>query len=103
MLKKLTTFNTEDSSLNRLMNLLQQVINPIVDNQLLDSTFVKSVPLAVGDNVVNHKLNRSVVGWIVTRKRGPGNFYDKQDTNPTPTKNIIINSDTIVTVDFYFF
>jgi hypothetical protein len=103
MLKKLITFYTKDDEMNRLMNNLDSALAPLFTNNFLDYSLVSNVVLAVGDNQVDHKLSRAPLGWVVTRKRGAGNFYDKQDTNTTPTKNYTINSDAVVTVDIYFF
>lgn len=97
------TFYSKNEEMNKLMNNLDIALAPIINNSFLDFSLVKDISLAIGDNLVDHKLNRTPNGWVVVRKRGAGNFYDKQDTNTTPTKNYIINSDTAVVVDIYFF
>lgn len=103
MLPKFKTFNTQNIELNRLQDNIADGFGPVLTADILDFNIVKSQVLKVGDNVVNHKLGRPPVGWIIIRKRGPGNFYDKQDSNVTPASNIVINSDSAVTVDIYFF
>jgi hypothetical protein len=103
VLPKFKTFNSSDIELNRLQDNIADGFNPVLTADILDFNIVKSQALKVGDNVVNHRLGRPPVGWIVIRKRGAGNFYDKQDSNPTPSANIVINSDSAVTVDLYFF
>lgn len=103
MLPKFKTFNTADIEMNRLQDNIETSVNSVLTAVILDYNIVTNVALVVGDNVVNHLLGRAPIGWFVVRKRGPGNFYDKQDSNPTPTRNYIINSDSAVTVDLYFF
>lgn len=103
MLAKFKTFNTQNVEMNRLQDNIADGFGPVLTAEILDFNIVKSQVLAIGDNVVDHRLGRAPIGWFVVRKRGPGNFYDKQDTNPTPTRNIVINSDSAVTVDIYFF
>jgi hypothetical protein len=103
VLPKFKTFNSQDIEINRLQDNVGDGFNTVLNAGILDYNIVSNQVLAVGDNIVNHKLGRAVIGWFIIRKRGPGNFYDKQDSNPTPTKNIVINSDSAVTVDFYFF
>ena len=103
MLPKFKTFNSQDIEINRLQDNVADGFNRVLTSAILDFTLIKSVALKIGDNVVNHELGRNPNGWIVVRKRGPGNFYDKQDSNTTPALNIVINSDSAVTVDFYFF
>jgi hypothetical protein len=103
VLPKFKTFNSQDIEINRLQDNVADGFNRVLTSAILDFTLIKSVALKIGDNVVNHELGRNPNGWIVVRKRGPGNFYDKQDSNTTPALNIVINSDSAVTVDFYFF
>lgn len=103
MLPKFKTFNSQDIEINRLQDNVADGFNRVLTSAILDFTLIRSVVLKIGDNVVNHELGRNPNGWIVVRKRGPGNFYDKQDSNTTPALNIVINSDSAVTVDFYFF
>ena len=103
MLAKFKTFNTQNIEVNRLQDNVADGFNPVLNALILDYNIVEKQALTVGDNVVNHKLGRAPIGWFIIRKRGPGNFYDKQDSNSTPASNIVINSDSAVTVDIYFF
>lgn len=103
MLPKFKSFNSSNMEINRLQDNVADGFNPVLNSPILDSVIVSNVVLSVGDNVVNHKLGRPPLGWIIIRKRAAGNFYDKQDTNTIPNRTIVINSDSAVTVDFYFF
>jgi hypothetical protein len=103
VLPKFKTFNSQEIEINRLQDNVADGFNRVVTSAILDYTIIRNVALKIGDNVVNHQLSRNPIGWIVIRKRGPGNFYDKQDSNTIPAQNIVINSDSAVTVDFYFF
>jgi hypothetical protein len=103
VLPKFKTFNASNVELNRLQDNVGDGFNSVLTASILDYNIVTSQVLKVGDNVVNHRLGRAPLGWFIVRKRGAGNFYDKQDTNPTPAANIVINSDSAVTVDIYFF
>lgn len=103
MLKKLITFYTKNEEINRIVNNFDNAISPVLSNPFLDYSLITNVSLTTGDNLVDHKLSRAPVGWVVVRKRSSANLYDKQDTNTTPTKTYVINSDAAVTVDIYFF
>lgn len=103
MLKRLVTFNVDSQDLNRFMGNVDTTLNPIIQNPILDYNIVKSVSLSIGDNLVNHKLNRVPQGFYLVRQRSPANIYDKQDSNQTPKVNFILHSDAVVTVDIYFF
>ena len=103
MLRKLNTFNSQSQELNRMMDNLDLALNPVFNNEILDSNIVQSVALKIGTNVVNHKLGRAPIGWFSVRKRSPANLSDLQDTNKTPQLNYLIVSDAIAVVDIYFF
>jgi hypothetical protein len=103
VLPKFKTFNASNVELNRLQDNVADGFNTVLNAQILDFNIVTKQALKVGDNVVDHKLGRAPLGWFIVRKRGAGNFYDKQDSNSTPASNIVINSDSAVTVDIYFF
>jgi len=103
MLKKLKTFNSPNTELNILMNNLDYALDPVFNNPYLSFNIVKNVNLVVGDNQISHGLGRDLEGWVIVRKRGNADIYDKQDTNTLSSKTIIINSSRAVTVDFYFY
>lgn len=103
MLKKFVSLTLEDQDLNRVQSNVEKALTPVLTNLLLDSNLVREVPLVVGTNVVDHKLGRAPIGYIITRQRAAANIYDVQDTNSTPSKNFLINSDAVTNVDVYFF
>lgn len=84
-----------------MQDTLLRTLNPIFDNPIVAGTQLTQITLISGTNVIDHKLDRNLLGWIITRKRANANIYDTQDTNPTPSKNLILVSDAPVVVDIY--
>ncbi len=91
-LKELSLLQTQWSS----------VLNPVVANPANNGILLKSVPLVVGSNSVNHKLGRKWQGWSIVRWNGAtGTVYDTADTLPDLTINL--NSNAVLTVDILVF
>lgn len=103
MLTKFSTLNTPDYLLGKIQDNVKQAIDPISTNPILDSNLLQNVVLLSGDNTINHKLGRNLIGWIPTRVRASATFFDKQDSNQIPSKTLVINASASVTVDLYVF
>lgn len=81
-----------------------QQLNPLIANPTTNNLILKNVSLAVGTNVINHRLARPLQGWNPTRMRATAaNIYDLQDTNLTPQLTLILVSDANVVVDLVVF
>lgn len=78
-------------------------LNPLLTNPSLDSTVIKNVSLAVGNNVINHKLGRKLQGWRLVRQRAQANIWDAQDNNQMPELTLVLASDAIVSIDIEVF
>lgn len=64
---------------------------------------LKNITLTTGDNVINHKLSRDLIGWKVIRQRAAASIYDKQDANQTPSLTLVLNTSSDVVVDLEIF
>lgn len=95
--------------LPRRLNLSQtqdtwaQALDPIISNPLINGTLLKNVALVSGTNVINHKLSRSLVGWIPTRVRTSATFYDAQDQNQTPQLTLVLIASADSNIDLWVF
>jgi hypothetical protein len=74
-----------------------------VQTILVRTLLLTNQVLTPGANSINHGLNRTLVGWILTRVRAASTIYDTQDTNTTPKMTLDLNSSAAVTVDIYVF
>lgn len=94
---------TSDRTINQLQQNILASVNPIIANPLSSGILLQKIELKTGLNTVNHKLDRPLTGWMITRQRGPAAIYDKQDTNNTPAVTLLLVSDANVSVDLYVF
>lgn len=91
------------SLFSQMQNLWATILNPIINRPQNKSTIIQNLVLASGDNIIPHTLNRALIGWSVVRQRASATFYDKQDTNGSPTVNLVLNASAAVTVDLEVF
>jgi len=94
---------TEDRNINQLQRNIANALNPVLANPTVSGTIIENVELAVGSNIVDHKLGRKLQGWVIVRKRAAADIYDTQDTNTQPTRTLLLVSDAEVMVDIYCF
>ena len=103
MLKAIPRVQTDDRQINQLQQNFISAINQLMDTSILSGVLLTNVALVSGDNSVNHKLGKTLTGWIVVRKRAAADIYDKQGTNATPTQTLALNTSADVMVDLYVF
>lgn len=95
---------TEDDLLNRVQDRISDVIAAIQLSDIIDGVSLRNVSLVAGqDNFVNHKLNRKLRGWIVTRVRGNSVLWDLQDDNDAPTRTLNLRCSQDVIIDLWVF
>lgn len=79
-------------------------LNPLIQNPVLQTNLLTSITLRSGTNVINHGLGRKLQGWYIVRMRnGAAATYDTQDSNPSPTLTLNLNSSANVVVDLVVF
>lgn len=78
-------------------------LNPVLANPLVNGQLAGPFVLVVGDNVLNHRLGRTLQGWIVVLNNAAVTFYDKQATNQYPNLTLVLNASGAATVTLYVF
>lgn len=90
--------------INQLQQNISQSLNPLIANAITNGNIIENVSLNVGKNVVNHGLNRNLQGWLPIRWQGSwAQIYDLQNLNNSPSKNLILVSNSVVTINLYVF
>lgn len=79
------------------------VLNPVIDNPIVQGHILSNVALTTGTNTINHKLGRKLQGWIVVGRNNASTIYDNQAANPNPQLNLILTASAGVTVNLYVF
>ena len=74
-----------------------QQLNPVIYNELLQGQLLTNISLINGNNVVNHKLGRKLIGWFIVGINAPATIYDTQSTNQSPqlTLDLVSSADCL--------
>lgn len=99
---KLPYYKSEDLSLTLLQTAWGKIINPIISLPTNNGIFIKGINLVTGDNIVSHKLQRNLQGYIVTSMYNSySNIYTK--VSKQPTLNLILNASAPTTIDLWVY
>jgi len=73
----------------------KSLIDPLLENALNSVSIIDNVVLAIGDNVINHKLGRKQQGWLVLDVNASTTIYRSADFND---KTLTLNSSATATI-----
>ena len=63
--------------LNSVQDQIEQSVTPIAESEIVDGNLIKEIDLTTGaDNLIEHKLGREPLGWIVVRKFAAVDIYE---------------------------
>lgn len=102
-MQKFQKLNTPDRILGQIQDNVARVVDPLQKVPLNQGLLLENVALLSGDNVINHRLGRALIGWFITRQRSSAAVYDKQDLNRTPNLNLVLNASADVNIDLWVF
>jgi len=95
---------TTDNQLNKLQDNIAEAISPFIKNLLLDGSILSGIELVTGqDNIINHKLGRSLVGWLIIGNDTNAVVYDNQANNSLPNSTLLLITTANCTVKLYVF
>ena len=100
-LKFFKKVNTAIKDLYQTQENVEQVLTPILNSPIIDGVLVKDVDVGTSDTVVNHKLGRSPLGWIVIKRNENAVIYESATTNNNRDKVLILKASS-ATTDTYF-
>ena len=87
-------------NLPQLITTWATALDPIVRNQLIQGNLLNNISLINGVNVINHKLGRKQVGYIITDINGIAQVYRSQPFNDL---QLTLTSDSDVNVSLWVF
>lgn len=100
----LPIFYSKDQDLSMMQTKWASILDPVVNLPWSTGVLLKNVTLTSGANIVNHKLSRTLQGWMPVRFHGNfAQIFDTQDTNTMPSLTLLLNASTGVTVDLLVF
>lgn len=100
-LSNIELIQTDDGDVNQLQINVKKALNPVFNNPILSGNTM-TFQLAVGDNFINHGLNRALQGWTITDVNQPTTVYRNQGSSD-PTRILVLNSTAIASVSLYVF
>lgn len=75
-------------------------LNPVIANALLQGKVITNFVLAIGNNVINHELNRLQIGWYIVDQNAFSSIYRSKPFN---SQNLVLNSSAVVTISLWVF
>ena len=73
----------------------------MLDQELVSGVLIKDIDVGTSDTVVNHKLGRTPLGWIVVKRNENAVIYESATTNNNKDKFLILKASS-VTTDTHF-
>ena len=90
--------------LTKIQERLGRSINPVVNKAIIDGELLEDLDITTGQaNLVNHRLDRPLVGWIAVRKSANAVLWDEQATNEDDRRTLDLRSSANVTVSLWVF
>lgn len=77
------------------------LIEPFLSKPVINGVMLSDLNLVSGDNVINHRLQRNLQGYLVIAQNAAAQFYQKTSTMPELT--LVLNSSATVKVSLYVF
>lgn len=78
-----------------------KLIEPFLSKPIINGIILSDLNLVSGNNVINHKLQRNLQGYIVVAQNAAAQFY--QVVSPMPELTLILNSSATVKASIYVF
>lgn len=82
---QLPNFQSTPTNVNTPFQLMQTkwsaILNPVLSNPMTDPGLLTNITLASGDNVINHKLGKTPVGWIIVDINAVASIYRSASFN----------------------
>lgn len=87
-------------NLQMMQNRWASYLDPLLKNPMSSGVYVKDVTLAIGANVINHKLGRVPQGWMIIDIQGAATVYRSAAFNDL---TLTLTSSAAVTASLYVF
>jgi hypothetical protein len=69
-------YTADNREFNRLQDNIEQSLTPVIDSRIVDGVYIKEIDLSTSDTLVEHKLGREPLGFLVVRKFATGDVYE---------------------------
>lgn len=101
-MKILKKVNTPDPNLNQVQENVDRVLGNINENPILNGKIIDNIALTQDEPFeLNHGLERKIKGYMIIKKSGEADVYDRLSN--LPTKTHILTSSANVVISVYIF
>ena len=69
-------------------------VKQIANSPIIDGVLIKNIDVGTTDTVINHKLGREPLGWIIVRKNEAGEIYESTTVNNNRDKFLLLKAST---------
>lgn len=87
----------------QLMPKWAAILNPVIACPIINGLLLEDISLETGANVINHKLGRKLIGWIIVRQNADASIYDMQEFNQMPQLTLNLTSSADCNVSLWVF
>lgn len=95
---------TTDKDVNKLQENIGLVLEPVLQSSIIDGVLLRNLALSSSSTtLIEHKLGRKPLGWVLVRKRAQSDVWDTQDSNELQSSTLALNCSSDVTVDLWVF
>lgn len=91
------------NTIHQIQTIWSSLLNPSLNNPLLQGSFLNGLKLVTGNNQISHGLGRPIQGWIITNQNGVSSFYQPDSSQANPNSFFTLNSSAAVKVNIYVF
>tara|TARA_R100000084_G_C4602578_1_gene124003 strand:+ start:506 stop:829 length:324 start_codon:yes stop_codon:yes gene_type:complete len=94
----------QNQSVTQTQSNVNTALKQIANSAIIDGVLIKGVNVGTADTIVNHKLGREPLGWIVIKKNEAGEIYESSTVNKNRNKFLILKGSTATTdTNFWIF
>lgn len=84
----------------QMQTIWKSQIDPVLASSFNNGNLLHGNVLAIGSNVIYHKLGKLLTGWFIVDQNAASEIYRSAAKNDS---TLTLNSSAIVTVDIYVF
>lgn len=94
----------QNQNVTQTQSNVNTALKQIANSAIIDGVLIKGINVGTADTIVNHKLGREPLGWIVVKKNEAGEIYESSTVNKNRDKFLILKGSTATTdTNFWIF
>lgn len=95
--------NSGDDEVQQLQANIEQAIAPVIKSPILNGVLLTNVSIVFGDNKIEHKLGRKMIGYFVIARAAGVTLFDSVNGGTDLDKFLTLNSSGTTTISLWIF